>query len=68
MNTNLNNDNNKSISLAEQLASQVAKDYFSVESLKSRFSDSLDFKDIHVSSLEKALIKMFEHGQQIFYK
>ena len=64
MNTNLTNDNNKSISLAEQLASQVAKEYLSVESLKSRFSDNLDFKDIHVNGLEKALIKMFELGQQ----
>ena len=46
----------------EQVLADIALLMLGVESLELRNSDSLDFKEVHVSALKLALIKAYEAG------
>lgn len=49
--------------IQEQLE-KIAKDELFIETLETRFSDSLDFNEVSVWGLKEALKKAFELGQQ----
>jgi len=48
---------------AEKLTA-IAREYLGVETLETRRSDSLDFHEVSVWSLEAALAAAFEAGRQ----
>ena len=46
----------------DQLLTEIAKKHLSLETLETRNSDSLDFHDVAVWSLKKALQEAYEAG------
>lgn len=49
---------------ASEAAQRVAKDVLGIEPLYTRGRDSLDFHDINVEKLRKALVNAYEQGYQ----
>lgn len=47
----------------DQLLTEIAKKHLSLETLETRKSDSLDFHDVAVWSLKKALQEAYEAGK-----
>lgn len=47
----------------ENAITQIAKDILGVETLEPRYSDDLDFYDIGIGSLKKALTAAYETGK-----
>jgi hypothetical protein len=47
----------------EKLAAKVAKDTLGIPTLKTQNRDSLDFHDVSVVLLKKALIEMYNKGK-----
>lgn len=47
-----------------ELLEEIAQDELGVETLETRFSDSLDFHDVSVWSLKAALVKAYELGKE----
>lgn len=48
----------------DQLLTEIAKKHLNLETLETRNSDSLDFHDVAVWSLKKALREAYEAGKQ----
>lgn len=46
----------------DDIVSDIARDILGIPTLRSKNSDDLDFHDIHVTLLKKALLKAFEEG------
>lgn len=46
----------------DQLLTEIAKKHLNLETLETRNSDSLDFHDVAVWSLKKALQEAYEEG------
>lgn len=48
----------------DTLLTEIAKEELHVETLELRMSDSLDFYDVYVLGLKRALERAYEAGQQ----
>lgn len=48
----------------DTLLAEIAKEELHVETLELRMSDSLDFYDVYVLGLKRALERAYEAGQQ----
>lgn len=46
------------------LLEEIVQDELGIETLETRFGDSLDFHEVSVWSLEAALIKAYELGKE----
>ena len=49
----------------DRLIEQIAKKHINLETLKTRNSDSLDFHNVSVSSIKKALEEAFIAGMNV---
>ena len=49
---------------SRQVVSDIAREFFGITTLESRNSDSLDFYDLSVGSLEGALFAAYEAGRK----
>ncbi len=52
----------------DQLLTEIAKKHLNLETLETRNSDSLDFHDVAVWSLKKALQEAYEAGKKLAEK